>query len=184
MKRREVVGGAAPWLAFSAGGVLGLPFGASAENSAGTAKVRQPTRPGDRIPWPTVTLLDGSRWGPDQARGHAVVVVWWSLHCPFCVRHNLRLEQLHRRIGTTPLRILTALREPDAAAAAVHLQRHGLHFPVTLEAQQLSSVFSGRRMSPLTATVDRNGRLLQIIPGEMSEEDINGLLDLGRQPLG
>lgn len=182
MRRRQAVTGAAGWLVNLAGGSLGVTSSSVWGQSAEAGQGRQPIRPGDLVAWPTVSLLDGGVWGPDQARGHAVVVVWWSLHCPFCVRHNLRMEQLHSRIGATPLRILTALREPDAAAARAHLRSQGLHFPVTLEAQRLSAVFGGRRVSPLTATVDRRGRLLQLIPGEMSEDDINGLLDLGRQP--
>jgi Redoxin len=109
-----------------------------------------------------------------------VVVVWWSLHCPFCVRHNTRLTALQARVGMRPLRIITAVREPDAPAVRLHMQRYGHRFAVTLEAQALSAALSTRRVSPLTATVDRQGRLRQVIPGEMAEDDMMELLQLSR----
>jgi hypothetical protein len=37
-----------------------------------------------------------------------------------------------------------------------------------------------RKLTPITATVDRRGRLMQVIPGEMSEDDVLGLQKLAR----
>lgn len=136
--------------------------------------IAAPAAPGEPVHWPSVELLDGTRWGPAQARGQAVVVVFWSTTCPFCLRHNARLNQLVAR-APAGLAILTAARETDAERVRRHAERHGYRFPITLEAQPLAAALSGRRMIPLTVTVDRAGRLAQVIPGEMSEDDILGL---------
>jgi thiol-disulfide isomerase/thioredoxin len=137
-----------------------------------------PARPGERVRWPTVTLLDGSRFGPEEARDHAVIVVFWSLTCPFCLRHNRHVTRLHQAIGSRPLRIVTAVREPDERGVREHLARQGHHFPVTLQAAALAEVLATRRISPLTVTVGRDGRLRQVIPGEMAEDDVMELLQL------
>ena len=42
----------------------------------------------------------------------------------------------------------------------------------------LAAALSARRVIPLTVTVDRAGRLLQVIPGEMFEDDVLELLQL------
>lgn len=146
--------------------------------SLGPAAVAAPARAGEPVNWPEVSLLDGSRWGAAQAQGHAVVVVLWSLTCPFCVRHNTHLTQLNRGLGNRALRILTAVRERDAAGTRRHMARHGHDFPVTLDFEPLAAALATRRITPLTITVDRQGRLLQVIPGEMTEDDVLGLAQL------
>jgi thiol-disulfide isomerase/thioredoxin len=148
--------------------------------AVGGRAVATPAQPGQRVTWPEVMLLDGRRWGEAQARGKAVVVVFWSLHCPFCRRHNAHLDKLQRSLRGEPLEILTAIREPDADAARRHMAQHGYRFAATLDAPALAAALSPRRVSPLTVTVDRAGRLLQVIPGEMFEEDVLELIRLAR----
>lgn len=156
-------------LAMAAAGGSGLP---AARAAAG------PAQPGQAVPWPEVELLDGGRFGPAQAAGHAMVVVFWTTSCPYCRRHNPRIDKLHHAAAGRPLRVLGAARERDAAAVRRHAQAMGYRFPITLDAQPLAQVLSLRRMSPLTVTVDRQGRLQQVIPGEMAEEDVLELLQL------
>lgn len=136
------------------------------------------TTAGAPVEWPTVTLLDGSRWSAQRVADQAVVVVFWSLHCPYCVRHNARVEQLRAAATGLPLAVLTACRENDEAGTRRHLAQHGLRFDVTLQAPALAAVLSPRRLSPLTVTIDRQGRLLQVIPGEMAEDDVMALKKL------
>ena len=50
---------------------------------------------------------------------------------------------------------------------------------VTLDNVSMSAALSARKLVPLTVTVDRRGRLKQVIPGEMSEDDVLDLLKLG-----
>jgi thiol-disulfide isomerase/thioredoxin len=163
VNRREHL---ATWAVASAGWVL--PARAAAV----------PAAPGEPVRWPEVTLLDGSRFGPDQASGQAMVVVFWSIGCPFCRRHNPRVEKLHRAAVGRPLRVLGVARERDLALVRAHVQAQGYSFPNTLDTRPLADALSQRRLIPLTVTVDRQGRLKQVIPGEMSEDDMLGLLEL------
>ena len=137
-----------------------------------------PAEPGQRVSWPEVTLLDGSRWGAEQARDKAVIVVFWSTTCPFCLRHNAHVEKLRRAAAGRALEILTVARERDPAPVRAYLTRHGYGFPVTLDQGPMGAALSTRRVIPLTAVVERSGRLRQVIPGEMFEEDVMELLRL------
>ncbi len=140
--------------------------------------VAAPAAPGQAVAWPEVTLLDGSRFGAAQAQGRALVVVFWSTTCPFCRRHNQHLEKLHRAAAGRRLAVLGVARERDAAAVRRHASEHGYTFPITLEQAPLAAALSARRVIPLTVTIDRGGRLLQVIPGEMFEDDVLELLQL------
>ncbi len=133
---------------------------------------QNPPQPGHMVAWPEVSLLDGTRWGAAQAQGKQVIVVFWSTTCPFCLRHNAHLEKLRRAAAGRPLEILTVAREKDAAVVKAYLARHGYGFQVTLDQGPMSAALSNRRVIPLTVTVDRQGRLQQVIAGEMFEEDV------------
>ena len=133
-----------------------------------------PAAPGEGVQWPEVRLLDGSRWAPPP--GHAVVVVFWSATCEFCLRHNAHVEKLHRAAAGRPLAVLGVCKDDSATVARRHIADHGYTFPVTLDAAPMAAVLSTRRITPLTVTVDRQGRLKQVIPGEMFEDDVMELL--------
>lgn len=141
-----------------------------------------PAQPGEPVVWPEVTLLDGSRWSAASAQGKAVVVVFWSTTCPFCLRHNAHVAKLHKVAAGRPLEILAVARERDAAAVRRYLAQHGYGFAVTLDHAPMAAALSTRRMIPLTVTVDRAGRLHQVIPGEMFEDDVLELAQLARRP--
>ena len=124
------------------------------------------------VVWPEVTLLDGTRWGPVQAQGKQVIVVFWSTTCPFCLRHNAHIEKLRRAAAGRPLEIITVARDKDPAAVKAYLARYGYGFQVTMAQDAMAAALSRRKVIPLTITVDRQGRLGQVIPGEMFEDDV------------
>jgi thiol-disulfide isomerase/thioredoxin len=134
---------------------------------------------GTRVSWPDgVTLLDGSPWTPRP--GHAQVIVRWATWCGFCRRHNARLNALVAQLGDAPLQVLGVAADRDPAAVRRHVAAERYRFPVTLDAGAFSALSAGRRVIPLTITVDRGGRLQEIIPGEMAEDDVMALAALAR----
>ena len=140
-------------------------------------------------------LLDGGHFGPEQAQGHGVVAVLWSLSCPFCLRHNAHINMLQDQVEkqarvrspldlpgraqNASLRIVTAVREPDADATRRYMQSNGYRFAVTLQYAALAAALTQRRSTPLTITVRPDGRLRQVIPGEMAQADVLELVHLG-----
>jgi len=150
---------------------------------AGTARAA-PAAPGAAVAWPArIALIGGSELRAADLRQRLVVVVFWSTTCPFCRRHNQHVEKLHRAAlaANAPLTVLGVARERDAAAVARYAQQQGYSFPITLDDAALSAALSQRRMIPLTAVVQRDGTLRQVLPGEMFEEDVMELLALSRK---
>lgn len=134
--------------------------------------------PGEAVAWPELRLLDGSPWGPRQAEGQAVVVVFWSTTCPFCQRHNQHVEKLHRQARGRALQVLGVARERDEAAVRRYAAAQGYSFPITNEHARMAAVLAPRNVIPLTMSFDREGRMQQSFPGEMFEEDVLELLRL------
>ena len=152
------------------------------------AQALPPAQPGQAVAWPDVRLLGGGRWPAAQWAGQAAVVVFWSTTCPFCKRHNQHVEKLYRAAqvsagGGRSLQVLAVAREQDAAAVRRYAAQQGYSFPISLDNGPMSAALSTRRVIPLTVTVDRQGRLLQAMAGEMFEEDVMELLQLAQAPL-
>jgi thiol-disulfide isomerase/thioredoxin len=141
-----------------------------------------PLQPGQTLAWPEVTLLDGSRFNASPAANgsHAAVVVFWSTTCPFCRNHNRHVEKLYRAAAGQGLAVLGVARETDAAAVQRYARQQGYSFPITVHHPGLAAVLAPRRVIPLTVTLDRQGRLKQVIAGEMFEEDVMQLLQLAQ----
>lgn len=159
---------------------LPLPFSLLTAGRAAAAALE----PGDRVSWPQVALLDGSRLGPEQLAGQAVVVVFFTTSCPFCRRHLAHVQKLHLAAAGRPLTVLAVARERDPDRVRRHVQTMGYSFAVTADHQALAALLTNRHVVPLTATVDRSGRLLRTLAGEMAEDDTMELLSLSTTPIG
>ena len=74
-----------------------------------------------------------------------------------------------------PLMILGVAMDTDPQGVRDYMARNGYSFPVTLDPGGLRARFTRRRVIPMTCIVDRQGRFLQAIPGEMFEDDVMAL---------
>jgi len=136
-----------------------------------------PVESAPAVPWPSLALLDGSVLRPADWQDTAAVVVFWSTTCPFCRRHNEHVDKLHRATAGRPLRVLGVSIDRDESAVRRYLAERRYEFPVTLDAARLKPLFTARNVIPMTCTVDRGGRRVAVVPGEMFEEDV---LELAR----
>ena len=135
-----------------------------------------PAQRGEAIVWPTVTLTDGSRLDAQALRGIATVVVFFDTGCSYCKRHNPRMEQLVRRHPGAPLRVVLAAHDRSLAPVRDYMARLAPSLDATLDAAPLHAALSERRIVPLTCVIDRSGLLREVIPGEMAEDDVMGLI--------
>lgn len=133
-------------------------------------------QPPTQVDWPVITLLDGGTLTPQSWREQPAVVVFWATWCAYCRRHNLHVEALYRATRRqAPLRVLGVAMDTDAQAVRRSVVHNGYSFPVALDNGQLRQRLTARRVIPMTCLIDRQGRLLQAIPGEMAADDVLGL---------
>ena len=136
----------------------------------------QPAAPSDPkatvIDWPPIQLLDGTTLTPQQWQGRSAMVVFWETTCPFCKRHNAHLDKLFRSSTAQKIRILSVALDTEASTVRSYMAANNFSFPVSLNGGVLRQRLTQRRVIPMTCTLDKQGRLLQAIPGEMFEEDV------------
>jgi thiol-disulfide isomerase/thioredoxin len=177
MRRRVLAALALAWARrpFAAEAADRADIGDVADRADGSVDVHRKT-----IVWPALTLLDGQTLGAEAWNDTAAVVVFWATWCPFCRRHNAQIEKLYRAAAGPHLRILAVALDGDEASVRRYMAVNGLHFPVVVGRPELRTLFTPRRVIPMTCLVDRRGRLRQAIPGEMAEDDVLALAALAR----
>jgi peroxiredoxin len=144
-------------------------------HGAATAAAARPPALGEAVHWPALTLLDGRSVNPESLRDTALVLVFFETTCPYCRRHNAHVDTLARAAQGQRLRVIGAAGDGPAELVRGYLRQHGYGFDVALDDGALRSVFTPRRVIPMTCVLDRSGTLRELIPGEMTESDVLGL---------
>ena len=152
------------WLAIGLGAALAARAQAQSE-----AQLPELPRPVD---WPPIRLLDGTTIEPSTWHGQPSIVVLWATWCPFCKRHNAHVDKLYRMLRGQPPRILGVAEDKNPQAVRDYMRANGFSFPAALDTMGLRASLTRRRGIPITCVIDREGRLAQVIPGEMFEEDV------------
>lgn len=132
-----------------------------------------------RVRWPALRLLDGCWLDPAELHDTALVWVFFTTGCPYCRRHNARVDQLARSSRGQALRVVGVAGDSDPDAVRSYLRHQGLGFDVALDDGSLRTLMTPHRVVPLTCVLDRAGRLREVIPGEMAEDDVRGLARWG-----
>jgi len=153
MKRRD-------WLVAGAGVALS------------TVVRSEPADIGSVVRWPVIRLLDGGVLEPASWRGQPAMVVIWATWCPFCKRHNAHVDKLVGSAQGQGLRVLGIAMDTDESLVRQYMASNKYRFPVALDGGVLRRQLTAQRVIPMTCLIDRQGRLLQTIPGEMFEEDV------------
>lgn len=130
---------------------------------------------GARVDWPPLQLLDGRRLAATAWAGRPVLAVFFRNQCPYCVRHLQRMQRWMDAGAAGAWRWLGIADENNADAVREHMARQDWRFDTTLAQPALRAQLSSRRVVPLSCVIDRAGLLREVIPGEMSADDIQGL---------
>ncbi len=130
---------------------------------------------GDRVAWRDVVLLDGTTLPASRLVGRPVVVELWASWCPFCKNQNPRLEALWRDHGGRGLEFVTFSIDKDPAKARAYMAQHGYTFPAAMADAEVMRTFGARKGLPLLYVVGADGRVVQVEPSEMFDEDVHAL---------
>jgi thiol-disulfide isomerase/thioredoxin len=130
---------------------------------------------GSALVVPSLTLLDGSPWGPAQAEGKVLVVYWWASWCPFCAVQSPHMEALWQAGRSEGLVVLGLSIDRLASTASAHLKAKGYSFPAAMATPEVAKVWPKPRGLPVVVVRGRNGRVVFAEAREMVPEDIENL---------
>lgn len=139
-----------------------------------------------RLPAIALTTLDGQRLDTARLRGHPVLITFWSVSCPPCLREIPQLTALHRDLAARGLIIVgidMAYDPADHVLALVHGRR--LPYPIALDPLgKAAAAFGSIAATPTTFLFDGEGRRVARFVGPMDtgqlRATIQTLLPAGR----
>lgn len=131
---------------------------------------------GDPVNVPAVTLIDGQKLPSGYFHGKPLIVEYWASWCPFCGRQNPRLQKLTLEARKKGLQILTISVDRKESDARDYIKEHRYTFPVAMETPELLKVFGRRDVIPEIFVVTADGKLAEVLSGELPEEQLAGLI--------
>jgi thiol-disulfide isomerase/thioredoxin len=130
---------------------------------------------GSSIALPPVKLLDGRDIAPDYWRGKVLVVERWATWCPFCANQNPNLDRLHRAQGANGLEVLGLSIDKDPAVVRKYMTDRKYAFHAAMMTDAWTNALGRTRKLPVVWVVGRDGKLKEVIPGEMFPDDVEQL---------
>ncbi len=129
-------------------------------------------RPGDAMPLAAVPLLDGGRFEPRQAEGHALVLYWWASWCPFCAQQSPEMQKLWQSQRGRGLQMLALSIDKRPEDALAHLNKRGYSFPASWMSPEVARVYPKPDGLPVTVVRGKDGRVAQAEKGQLFAEDV------------
>lgn len=139
--------------------------------------VPRPAAVGEAVSLPALADLGGQGVSGRPREGEALALFFFILDCGYCRRQHPRMAALARELAGRPMSVIAVAEAASPAAVRRHLEElgvQGLRTVLDPDGRWRRQV-TGRRVTPLTAVIDRQGRLREVIPGEMAEDDVRGL---------
>jgi len=154
---------------------LGLrPVVSVAQNTPAALEASAPALPaeGTVVRLPELTLLDGSVFHPEQARGHTTLIYWWASTCPFCALQSPEMQKFWLAQQSRGLQMLALSVDKTPTAALTYLQKKGYTFPAAWVTPAVQQVLPKPRGLPITLVLGRQGQVLQAEKGQLFPEDV------------
>lgn len=116
-------------------------------------------------------------------KGKVVMLNFWGTWCPPCRRELpdlVRLREKHAEKGFEIIGI--ALERPSSTGTmeehlAAFAEHHGLEYPLILANQEINLQYGGIQAVPTTFIVNRDGKVVDMLVGGMSEVQFQAALD-------
>ncbi len=116
-------------------------------------------------------------------RGRVVFLNFWATWCPPCREEMPYIQNLYEKYGDDSDVVILAVAGPgsiddqDEAGVAAFLSDHGYTYPVLMDFT--GEVFGsyGVNALPTTFMIDRNGNVMGYVPGGMTQEMMQSIID-------
>lgn len=123
---------------------------------------------------PAVRLktIDGGVFDLADYKGKIVLLNFWATWCPPCRQEIPELIKIQRQYRKEGLQIVGLTYPPENSRAVRRFARRvRINYPVALGTKDTKAIFSASQNLPLTAIVDSEGNLREVIEGIMYADE-------------
>ena len=132
---------------------------------------------GDKAPNFVLTDLNGKEIEFEQYRGKGVFLNFWGTWCKPCEKEMPYIEHQYKAFKDQGVEVLAVnVGEPDLSVKNF-VERKGLTFPVVIDKNLEVLEAYGVNPLPTTFLVDKNGEIVDIITGQLTEELVKSYME-------
>lgn len=140
--------------------------------SAATKEERAVLQVGDTAPNFTLQDVDGKQHTLTDYKGQGIVLNFWGTWCEPCKKEMPAFDKHYQTFKDKGVKLLAINVAESDYAVKTFMKQYGMTFPVAIDTSK--SVLRAYNIDPLPTTmlIDEHGKIVKIITGEMTDEEI------------
>jgi thiol-disulfide isomerase/thioredoxin len=125
------------------------------------------------------TLLDGRAADSSQWKGQVTLVNFWATSCTTCVAKMPMLMATHQKYQPRGFQVLAVAMQYDPPAfVSSFAESRKLPFGVAIDnTGALAHAFGDVRVTPTTLVIDKQGRIVKRLVGDIPEGELHALVE-------
>lgn len=135
-------------------------------------KEKDPVSVGSIAPNFSLETFEGERVQLKDYRGKGVFLNYWGTWCKPCEKEMPYMEKGYKYFKEKGLEILAINIGESNLAVDSFKSKYHLSFPILMDRESVVTGLYGIGPIPTTFLIDKNGKVLKVITGSMTQEDI------------
>ncbi|MFM8232568.1 MAG: TlpA family protein disulfide reductase [Candidatus Methylopumilus sp.] len=131
-----------------------------------------------KVPEIAVTSITGEAIKLYQDKNNFTIINFWATDCPGCVKEMPGLTNIYNQLKGQGLQIIAVSMSYDPPNQVLNFtQKNKIPFPVVLDVDgQIARSFGDIRLTPTSILIDKNGKIIDKVIGELDFNKLNALL--------
>jgi peroxiredoxin len=131
-----------------------------------------------KVPEIAVTSITGEAIKLYQNKNNFTIINFWATDCPSCIKEMPGLTDIYNQFKGQGLQIIAVSMSYDPPNQVLNFtQKNKIPFPVVLDVDgQIARSFEDIRLTPTSILIDKNGKIIDKVIGELDFNKLNVLL--------
>jgi peroxiredoxin len=131
-----------------------------------------------KVPEIRVTSITGEAFQLYQVKNNFTIINFWATDCQGCIKEMPGLAATYNQFRGQGLEIIAVSMSYDPPNHVLNFtQKNKIPFPVVLDIDgQIAQSFENIRLTPTSILIDKNGKIIDKVIGELDFNKLNALL--------
>ncbi len=131
-----------------------------------------------KIPEIQVTTIAGESIKLYESKNKFTIINFWATDCPGCIKEMPYLSETYKQFKNQGLEIIAVSMSYDPPNQVLNFsERNKIPFPIVLDVDgHIAKSFENIRITPTSILIDKDGKVLDKVIGEIDFKQLNNLL--------
>lgn len=139
---------------------------------------KEKVKVGSKAPDFALIDLEGKKHQFSDYRGKGVFLNFWGTWCKPCEREMPYIERQYQHFKNHGVEVLAVNVGESELAVEKFAEQYDLHFPIVIDKDLQVLNAYGVDPLPTTFLIDKNGKVVKILTGSMTERDVSNYMEM------